>query len=755
MKQLISTNKTALIKFVISAIIILFIDCKAQAAPAFKQITGPGTSLHFDVNGGGATTSYFAINDRGGVALFPLGSNTIVISDGEDVISSSGFSGLFPYSVSINNQNELLIGTWGPEEGSYKGALKVTAPPYSTAQQIPLSFNDQPYYASSFNDNGEGVVIQNPDLPYQSVSKFEKDGSLTSLFTDSNVFDLATGAHGDKPRITALGDIYFLGHDTSGAGSNRIIRIPASGGAAETVASKPRLNMDISFFDVNNLGDLIYVVIDATTGQQWIEVLKKKTNTTHVVVDTSIASSSEFWERVCINNVGQIAMLKHHKTPYTSAVYYGENHGESAITRLIGSGDTLDNSVVRYVLDGMDLNNSNQIVLNINFSTNDNRIYRIDGEGSTPGNPNPPDPPLCEEWGRPDFCFEGRCGVRCYCTDKLCPQIACYSNTCYFDPEYAHGYIYSAKENSFDSVTIPYDYGDGQFDLYLYDQVSKRFVDSGHDVVSGETFNFTEELGANNGLTDFALYGIEVEAQVDPADPYGFVTGLSFASPGEKYQFSMTPVVDSQPPDNQPPVANAGSDQTVILGTLVELNGSGSIDPDNGPQPLTFSWIQTPESTVILQDATTESPEFKADSIGSSTFKLTVSGGEATSNDEVNIKTVYDFKGFFSPVDNLPVFNEMNAGRSVPVKFSLQGNQGLAIFASTPSSKPVACDIYAVTDAIEVTVNDTSSKLTYDVLSDTYNYVWNTDKAWTGTCRQLDIALIDGTSRSAQFKFKK
>src|SRR3989304_5363553 len=42
---------------------------------------------------------------------------------------------------------------------------------------------------------------------------------------------------------------------------------------------------------------------------------------------------------------------------------------------------------------------------------------------------------------------------------------------------------------------------------------------------------------------------------------------------------------------NQAPIANAGPDQTVNEGALVNLNGSGSSDPNL--DPLTFSWTQT------------------------------------------------------------------------------------------------------------------------------------------------------------------
>ena len=64
----------------------------------------------------------------------------------------------------------------------------------------------------------------------------------------------------------------------------------------------------------------------------------------------------------------------------------------------------------------------------------------------------------------------------------------------------------------------------------------------------------------------------------------------------------------------QAPVANAGPDQTVAVGALVHLTGSGSTDP-NGI-PLTFSWSLTTRpsgSTAVLSSATTVNPTFVAD----------------------------------------------------------------------------------------------------------------------------------------------
>ena len=48
-----------------------------------------------------------------------------------------------------------------------------------------------------------------------------------------------------------------------------------------------------------------------------------------------------------------------------------------------------------------------------------------------------------------------------------------------------------------------------------------------------------------------------------------------------------------------------------------------------------------------------------------------------------------------------------------------------------------------------------NSSLSFDPLTDQYNYVWKTEKSWGGTCRQLVVKLNDGTEHIANFKFTK
>lgn len=113
------------------------------------------------------------------------------------------------------------------------------------------------------------------------------------------------------------------------------------------------------------------------------------------------------------------------------------------------------------------------------------------------------------------------------------------------------------------------------------------------------------------------------------------------------------------------------------------------------------------------------------------------------------------FAGFLPPVEAQPTVNRMRAGSAVPVKFSLGGDFGMDIFAAGyPASRPVICDSGAPTDAIEVTVSAGQSSLSYDASTGVYQFVWKTDKKWTG-CRDLVLRLADGSEQLATFRFER
>lgn len=76
---------------------------------------------------------------------------------------------------------------------------------------------------------------------------------------------------------------------------------------------------------------------------------------------------------------------------------------------------------------------------------------------------------------------------------------------------------------------------------------------------------------------------------------------------------------------NQSPTANAGSDQRVSIGTTVQLDGTGSSDPDG--DVLSFSWtlLDKPQSSSAeIQNPTTPQPMFEPDLAGAYRIELTV-----------------------------------------------------------------------------------------------------------------------------------
>jgi len=83
---------------------------------------------------------------------------------------------------------------------------------------------------------------------------------------------------------------------------------------------------------------------------------------------------------------------------------------------------------------------------------------------------------------------------------------------------------------------------------------------------------------------------------------------------------------------NLTPIANAGTDQSVIVGTPITLNGSAS--SDGNQDPLTYTWTvsSAPQaSEAELSNSNLSQPTFISDVVGTYTFSLTVSDGVLTS----------------------------------------------------------------------------------------------------------------------------
>jgi hypothetical protein len=135
-------------------------------------------------------------------------------------------------------------------------------------------------------------------------------------------------------------------------------------------------------------------------------------------------------------------------------------------------------------------------------------------------------------------------------------------------------------------------------------------------------------------------------------------------------------------------------------------------------------------------DATPGTHTFRVDAVDSS-------GNAASASATYAVR--YEFDGFYSPLVAEPVIVTLRAGDTVPAKFSLHGDHRLDVVARSAWRPCFA------------TSNDASAasgSLTYNAGPDRYTFMWATDRAWAGSCRELLLTLRDGTTHSAYVNFR-
>lgn len=128
-------------------------------------------------------------------------------------------------------------------------------------------------------------------------------------------------------------------------------------------------------------------------------------------------------------------------------------------------------------------------------------------------------------------------------------------------------------------------------------------------------------------------------------------------------------------------------------------------------------------------------------------------GHGSAASESCDYSVVYDFRGFFQPVD-MDKVNVAKAGSSIPIKFGLGGFQGMDVIQAGWPTFTITGSTQSG-DVIEETVTAGGSSLSYDPVADQYVYVWKTDKAWAGRSGTFTLMLADGTEHTATFSFKK
>ena len=153
--------------------------------------------------------------------------------------------------------------------------------------------------------------------------------------------------------------------------------------------------------------------------------------------------------------------------------------------------------------------------------------------------------------------------------------------------------------------------------------------------------------------------------------------------------------------------------------------------------------------------ATCAGPAGPLDTATAGAHQFTITATDAAGNRSsltvgYSVGAGYKWGGF-----STPPLTHVHAGRPMPVAFSLGGNFGdHVVAAGSPSSAPVTCgstDVPAGSDPVRMLGGGAH----YFRWWGRYVLVWQTDRAWAGTCRAFILKLDDGSTHAFVVQFDR
>jgi len=181
--------------------------------------------------------------------------------------------------------------------------------------------------------------------------------------------------------------------------------------------------------------------------------------------------------------------------------------------------------------------------------------------------------------------------------------------------------------------------GDVDLDADAVVTFSEDLVDASVSPVSARIDDLAGDTVGATTTYDAEMWSVRIspDDRLDPGTSYEIVltTDLDGVDSGPLPQEVRSPFSTRGQGAGQgsPPVADAGLDQEVAVGALVQLDASASYDPEGNALSCLWQLVSLPEgSTTVLSDPTDIGPTFLVDRAGVYVISLVVNDGQIDSD---------------------------------------------------------------------------------------------------------------------------